>query len=91
MNISIEVIYAQAHRQERVTLELPSGTTALEAAEASGLLRHLPAGTAVRLGVWGKPILPQTRLHDRDRVEICRPLIANPMESRRHRAAKAGK
>ena len=88
MSISIEVIYALPQRQERVLLHLPPGSTALDAVQASGLLRHLPRGEFGRVGVWGKPVSPETRLRDRDRVEIYRPLSADPKEVRRDRAAK---
>ena len=88
MSISVEVVYALPQRQERVLLTLPPGSTAHDAVEASGLLRLLPRGVFGRLGVWGRPVVPETRLRDRDRVEIYRPLIADPKESRRERAAK---
>lgn len=89
MSISIEVIYALPQRQERVLLHLPSDSTALDAVQASGLLRHLPRGAFGRVGVWGKPVTLETRLRDRDRVEIYRPLVADPKEVRRNRAEKA--
>jgi len=88
MSIRVEVVYALPQRQERVLLTLPSGSTALDAVQASGLLRQLPRGELGRIGVWGRPVTPETRLRDRDRVEIYRPLIADPKESRRERAAK---
>jgi hypothetical protein len=89
--IRIEVIYALPQRQERVLLDLPPGSTALDAIHASGLLRHLSQGEFGRIGVWGKPVTPETRLRDRDRVEIYRPLVADPKEIRRNRAAKIRK
>jgi putative ubiquitin-RnfH superfamily antitoxin RatB of RatAB toxin-antitoxin module len=88
MSISVEVIHALPQCQERVLLKLPPDSTALDAVLASGLLRHLPRGEFGRIGVWGKPVVPETRLRDRDRVEIYRPLIADPKEVRRNRAAK---
>ena len=91
MTISVEVVYALAQRKERVSIDLPPGSTALDAVRASGLLQHLPQGALGRVGVWGKPVTPETRLRDRDRVEIYRPLIADPKEVRRDRAAKTRK
>lgn len=88
MNIRVEVVYALPQRQERVLLKLPPGSSALDAVQASGLLRQLPRGEFDRIGVWGRPVTPDTRLRDRDRVEIYRPLIADPKEGRRERAAK---
>ena len=87
----IEVVYALPQRQERVSLDLAAGSTVLDAIQASGLLQRLPEIKLGRAGVWGRPASPDTRLRDRDRVEIYRPLIADPKEIRRRRAAKAGK
>jgi len=87
----IEVVYALPQRQERVALDLAPGSTVLDAIQASGLLQRLPEIEFGRAGVWGQPVSPDTRLRDRDRVEIYRPLIADPKEIRRKRAAKARK
>ncbi len=88
MSIAIEVVYALAETQACVALELPDGSTVLDAIEASGLLDRLAEIRLERVGVWGRPVTPQTRLRHRDRVEIYRPLIADPKEARRARAAK---
>ena len=87
MSLSVEVVYALPQQQERVLLTLPPGSTALDAVQASGLLRRLPGGALGRIGVWGRLVVPETRLRDRDRVEIYRPLIVDPKENRRKRAA----
>jgi putative ubiquitin-RnfH superfamily antitoxin RatB of RatAB toxin-antitoxin module len=88
MRIRVEVIYALPQRQLRVPLELPPESTVLDAVQASGLLLQLPPGAGWRIGVWGRPVYPETRLVDRDRVEIYRPLSADPKDVRRHRAAR---
>jgi hypothetical protein len=88
MNLRVEVVYALPQVQERIALDLPAGSTVLEAVQASGLLQRLSQAEVGYLGVWGRPVTPETRLHDRDRVEIHRPLIADPKEVRRARAAK---
>jgi len=85
----VEVVYALPQRQERVSLELAPESTVLDAIQASGLLQRLPQIELERVGVWGRPVSPQTRLRDRDRVEIYRPLVADPKQVRRERAAKA--
>ena len=87
----IEVVYALPQRQERVLLELAPESTVLDAIQASGLLQRLPRIEFERAGVWGRPVSPQTRLRDRDRVEIYRPLVADPKKIRRERATKTGK
>jgi uncharacterized protein len=89
MDMTVEVIYALPQRQERVSLQLPPGSTALDAVRASGLLRLVPQGELGRVGVWGRLVTPETQLRDGDRVEIYRPLLADPKEIRRKRAANA--
>jgi putative ubiquitin-RnfH superfamily antitoxin RatB of RatAB toxin-antitoxin module len=87
----VEVVYALPHRQEQVELELAPGSTVQDAIEASGLLQRLPQIELGRTGIWGRPAGPATRLRERDRVEIYRPLIADPKTVRRERAAKSRK
>ncbi len=87
----IEVVYALPRQQERVLLDLAPGSTVLGAIQASGLLQRLPRLEVGRVGVWGRPAGPETVLRDQDRVEIYRPLLADPKVIRRERAAKAGK
>ena len=91
MSISIEVILALPQRQQRVMLDLPNDCTVLDAVRASGLVARLPLGKSGQLGVWCKLVLPETRLRERDRVEIYRPLLADPKEVRRERAGKNSK
>jgi uncharacterized protein len=91
MSMHIEVVYALPHKQERVLLDLPPGSTVRDALQASGLLQRLPQIESGRLGVWGTPVTAESRLRDQDRVEIYRPLIADPKEVRRERAAKTRK
>ena len=89
--MKIEVIYALPERQELVTLDLPEGSTAQQAVEASGLLQKYPdiePGGRNKLGVFAKLVKADAVLRDRDRVEIYRPLIADPKEVRRQKAAE---
>ena len=90
--IRVEVLYALAQRQDLIRLELPAGSTIQQAVEASGLLQKYPEIdlTKNKLGIYAKLCKAETTLRDRDRVEIYRPLIADPKEIRRQRAA-AGK
>jgi putative ubiquitin-RnfH superfamily antitoxin RatB of RatAB toxin-antitoxin module len=87
----IEVVYALARKQELLVLELAPGSTILDAIEASGLLRREPQIEFSRAGIWGRPASPETKLRDRDRVELYRPLLADPKSVRRERAAKSRK
>jgi len=87
--IEIEVIYALPHHQDVVMVRMPEGATVREALEASGLLLKYPEiepGGRNRLGIYNKLAQPDTVLRERDRVEIYRPLIADPKALRRQRA-----
>lgn len=88
--IKIEVAYALPERQEVVPLTLPAGSTLLQAIEASGLAAKYPEIDLAKgkFGIYSKLAKPDTILRDRDRVEIYRPLIADPKEVRKQRAAE---
>lgn len=90
--IRVEVCYAKPEVQALVALSLPVGCTAREAVERSGLLARFPEIDLHRdgLGVAGKGVEGSHRLRDGDRLEILRPLTADPKETRR-RLAAAGK
>ena len=87
--IHVEVVYARPESQDVIGLDLPAGSTAGQAIEASGLLvKHPEIDLAKnKLGVYAKLAKADTALRDRDRVEIYRPLIADPKEVRKQRAA----
>ncbi|HEX5364644.1 MAG TPA: RnfH family protein [Gallionella sp.] len=86
--INIEVVYALAHEQTLLKQQLPEGTTVGDAVRACGILdKHPEIDLATtKLGIFGKLTKPDTVLRDKDRVEIYRPLIADPKEVRRKRA-----
>lgn len=86
--INIEVVYALPDLQWLVQLSLPQGSTALDAVQASGVCAAYDglALSALRLGIFSRPVTSDTLLRERDRVEIYRPLIADPKASRRQRA-----
>lgn len=91
--IAVEVAYALPEKQHIARLEVVPGTTALEAARASGIeaeFEGLTLGEDTRLGVFGHVVAPSQVLRDGDRVEIYRPLQADPKEARKARAARAG-
>jgi putative ubiquitin-RnfH superfamily antitoxin RatB of RatAB toxin-antitoxin module len=89
-SIHIEVAYARPERQELIRLKLSEGCTLQQAVEASGLIqKHAEIDVANgKFGIYGKLAKPDTVLRDRDRVEIYRPLIADPKEVRKQRAAE---
>jgi hypothetical protein len=88
--IHIEVVYALADRQDIIPLALPEGTTLKQAVEASGLSAKYPDIDLAKgkFGIYSKLAKSDTVLRDRDRVEIYRPLIADPKEVRKQRAAE---
>ncbi len=90
--LQLEVAYARPERQLIVKLTLPAGTTAREAVLQSGIAGEFPDIdlAQLQLGVFGKAVPAEHVLRDRDRVEIYRPLQADPKEVRRRRA-EAGK
>lgn len=89
-SIGVEVIYALPQHQERISLRLPAGTTLQQAIDQSGLADKYPEVDLGRLktGIYGKLSKADTVLRDRDRVELYRPLIADPKEVRKQRAAE---
>ena len=88
--LSIEVCYALPDKQEIVTVRVPAGATLQQALEASGLLARHPEIDLKKnkVGVYAKLSKLDSVLRDRDRVEIYRPLIADPKEVRKQRAAE---
>ncbi|MBU0593120.1 MAG: RnfH family protein [Gammaproteobacteria bacterium] len=86
--IQIEITYALPHDQALLTRKLPSGVTAEQAIRESGLLEKHPEIDLGKnkIGIFGKLAKLDTVLRDKDRVEIYRPLIADPKEVRKQRA-----
>ena len=89
--IKVEVAYALPDKQAIVELEVAEGTTALEAARLSGISDRFGGLDleSARLGIWARVVSPAQALREGDRVEIYRPLIADPKEVRKGRAARA--
>lgn len=86
----IEVAYATPQKQIILECEVDNGTTARQAVKVSGIDQHFPEIDLENcdLGVFGKPVTADYELNDGDRIEIYRPLLADPKEVRRQRAAK---
>lgn len=88
--MKVEVIYAVPEKAELVKLDLPEGSTLLQAIEASGLLAKHPEIDVKKnkFGIYAKLAKADAVLREKDRVEIYRPLIADPKEVRKQRAAE---
>ncbi|NNM81327.1 MAG: RnfH family protein [Burkholderiales bacterium] len=86
MTIQVEVVYALPGVQNLLTVNVPEGATAQQAVELSGLPDQYPEIANLKLGIFGRLVKADTVLREKDRVEIYRPLIADPKEVRRKRA-----
>ena len=88
-HIHVTVVFATADVQDAVTVALPAGSTVADAVARSGLLHvHSLDPATLATAVHGQRCGPERRLRDGDRVELLRPLQAEPQEARRHRAAR---
>lgn len=90
--VAVEVAYALPDKQRIEVLDVPAGTTAIEAVALSGIEAHfdeLVVSDDLKLGVWGKAVAHSRPLEAGERVEIYRPLLIDPKEVRKQRAAKA--
>ncbi len=86
--IVVEIVYALPDRQVLRRVLLPDGSTVEDAIRVSGLRAAFPEIDPTRVGIYGKPVPVTAILRDRERVEIYRPLRADPKDVRRTRAAK---
>ena len=88
--LHVQVCYASAVHETMRDLVVEEGTTIEQAIALSGVLREYPAiDLALQpVGLYGKKRPLDTVLRERDRIEIYRPLVADPKESRRKRADK---
>ncbi len=85
--MKITVVWATAALQDVVALDVPPGATVADAVARSGLAATYgfdPARST--LAVFGRRVPPATELAEGDRVEVVRPLVADPKEARRRRA-----
>ncbi|MGH8714723.1 MAG: RnfH family protein [Casimicrobiaceae bacterium] len=88
--IRVTVVYALSCGATEIQLDLPAGASVAEALARSGLAARHPdvATAALAVGVYGIRVAPDTVLADGDRVEVYRPLLADPKEARRRRARR---
>lgn len=81
--LHVEVVRAWARRHERRLLDLPAGATVADALAAAAFDGDPPAAVAV----FGEAVDADRPLADGDRIELLRPLLLDPKEARRRRAA----
>ena len=92
--IHIQICYARPDKQILLEQTVADGTTIQQAIQSSGIIQQAPEidVSVWRVGIYGKLKTLDTILHEHDRIEIYRPLIADPKDSRRKRAeSKAAK
>ncbi|MBI3574891.1 MAG: RnfH family protein [Gammaproteobacteria bacterium] len=91
--LRIEVAWAAPHTQHVIRLRAPAGTTVEQAIRRSGLLERFPEIDLEKhgVGIFGELAGLDDPLRDGDRVEIYRPLLADPKTTRRERARKGKK
>lgn len=89
-SLRVEVVFATPDEQRLIELEVEPGTTVGQAIVQSGILSgsiHLDA-SKLPVGIFGKRARRDTLLRDGDRVEIYRPLVADPQTARRQRTRR---
>lgn len=88
----VEVVYARPGTRTLLEVDLPPGASAGEAVARSGILARHPEieWPGAPIGIFGRRVAPERLLREGDRVEIYRPLTADPKEARRRRAAVKG-
>lgn len=86
--IQVEVIYALPHEQKLLKVDVPQGTTLEDAIKISGIQNKYPDIdlSSNKVGIFSKLSKLDVVVRDKDRIEIYRPLIADPKEVRRKRA-----
>ena len=88
--IPVEVVYAKADEQALEQLLVPAGSTVESIIRQSGLLERFPEIDLAenKVGIFGKAAALSATPGEGDRIEIYRPLIADPKEARKKRAAE---
>ena len=89
--IDIEVVYGLPHKQVLLTLKVPANTTIENCIKLSGIVKHFPEiiPSEAVVGIFSKPDKLENTVKQGDRIEIYRPLTADPQEMRKLRAEKA--
>jgi len=84
----VEIVLARPRAFESWTVELPLGALLADALAAAGLTPEMLAGQGIDgFALHGVRAEPDARLRDGDRIELLRPLVADPKDARRRRAA----
>jgi putative ubiquitin-RnfH superfamily antitoxin RatB of RatAB toxin-antitoxin module len=89
--IQIEVVYGLPNKQVLLTMSVTQGTSVEEAIKSSGIMDTFAEIdlSVNKVGIWNRAVKLAQVLADLDRIEIYRPLLADPKEVRKRRAEKA--
>jgi len=89
-SIEVEIVYALPDRQHTLRVRVPVGCSVEAAIRQSGILAEFPAIDLARskVGIYGRRIDLHAEVRDGDRIEIYRPLTADPKMVRREHAAR---
>ncbi len=85
--MNVGICYAEADRQVWLRLETPEGSTVEQAIRHSGILKRFPEIDLQiqKIGIFGKLVKLDAQVKEGDRIEIYRPIIADPKTVRRRR------
>ena len=91
IDVAIEVAYALPNEQVLIALTVPEGSTVEQAIELSGIKKRFPDTdfSTLKYGIWSRVVPVDQTVREGDRIELYRPLIADPKEARRARANRA--
>ncbi len=90
--MKITVVWATPDVQDVIEVTLPPGATVADAVARSRFIEHYALDAVhIKFAVFGRRTSAEASLVDGDRVEITRPLVADPKESRRQRARSQGR
>ena len=86
--LSVEIVLAIPERQVLLPLTVSDGATVADVITASGIASRFPEFNVQEMptGIWGKPVSPDIKVKNGDRVELYRRLEIDPREARRQRA-----
>ncbi|MFZ6721057.1 RnfH family protein [Undibacterium sp. Ji49W] len=92
-NMTVQVCYASPSTVSLLDVQVDTQATLMQVIQQSGIIQLHPEMdvSTLKVGVFGKLKTMDAHLHPGDRVEIYRPLVADPMEARRRRAKKQTK
>ena len=87
----VEVVYGTPSRQEIISCVIDDGSTVEQAIIASGIIEVFPEIdlSVNKVGIWNRSAKLTDKVKDLDRIEVYRPLLADPKEVRKRRAEKA--